>query len=630
MQRLPTLSAVAAVLLLLPAASSARELYWKSLEVTATLDADGRLHVREEHAMVFDGDWNGGERDFLVRGRQELELESVARWVDGEWVPLTRGNLDRVDHWDWVGSTTLRWRSRLPQDPPFSQREIVYALDYSLENVLLAEEDGYVLDHDFSFADRQGRIEEFSLTLELAPEWTSSGQKTLSWRASQVPPGIGFPVYLELRHASSERLGAVVYPMAPFWRHAALGLSLIGIGVMWRRFWRREAASGRFDPLDAPRELDPSWIEEHIRSWRPEEVGALWDESVGAPEVSALIARWAAEGKVEGETLEPTGLFRRANMRLTRLVPAEAFPDYEGKLAKKLFVSGDSVTTVELRKHYRSKGFDPAGVIRREVERGVRRRLGRERGPAALKWQRTAAFFAAGALLFALSAIPAPELALGWGVLTTLAWLPLFGVGFLGALRWRHHVENLEVRLLWVLGPLVALACVYWWLPTLLSPPLIGYGGLAALVCFTLGTASFLFNQAATRAPRKRLEQRRRLFRLRDWWAKELEEEHPRLRDDDLPYLIALELQKAVDSWSVRFGSSASPTRGSTAFSTGGSSGSASWTGGGGAFGGAGATAAWTAGVAGLAGGVAAASSGSGGGGGGGGSSSGGGGGGGW
>ena len=48
----------------------ARTLYWRALDVTANIDADGRLHVVERHSMVFDGDWNGGERQFRVRGAQ--------------------------------------------------------------------------------------------------------------------------------------------------------------------------------------------------------------------------------------------------------------------------------------------------------------------------------------------------------------------------------------------------------------------------------------------------------------------------------------------------------------------------------------------------------------------------------
>src|SRR6185312_6110472 len=57
---------LAAFLLLafvLPGTALAQEksLHWAALAVHAQLDAMGVLHVEERHAMVFTGDWNGGE-----------------------------------------------------------------------------------------------------------------------------------------------------------------------------------------------------------------------------------------------------------------------------------------------------------------------------------------------------------------------------------------------------------------------------------------------------------------------------------------------------------------------------------------------------------------------------------------
>src|SRR5207245_1133767 len=64
MKRVTRVRWLLAALLLAPSAGhgQARSLYWRSLEVSARLDADGRLHVSERQAMVFSGDWNGGER----------------------------------------------------------------------------------------------------------------------------------------------------------------------------------------------------------------------------------------------------------------------------------------------------------------------------------------------------------------------------------------------------------------------------------------------------------------------------------------------------------------------------------------------------------------------------------------
>ena len=70
----------------------ARTLHWSSLDVAANLEADGRLHVTERQAIVFDGDWNGGERRFRLLGPQRLELVAL-RKIDtatGAAAPLRR------------------------------------------------------------------------------------------------------------------------------------------------------------------------------------------------------------------------------------------------------------------------------------------------------------------------------------------------------------------------------------------------------------------------------------------------------------------------------------------------------------------------------------------------------------
>src|SRR5688500_11756531 len=98
------------------------------MHVEARLDANGRLHIIERQAMVFTGDWNGGERIFRVGLGQDLKLHGLSRQdaVAGERVALRQGDLSRVDNYDWTDSRTLRWRSRLPSDLPFEAREIVY------------------------------------------------------------------------------------------------------------------------------------------------------------------------------------------------------------------------------------------------------------------------------------------------------------------------------------------------------------------------------------------------------------------------------------------------------------------------------------------------------------------------
>src|SRR3954468_2691974 len=120
------------LLLFIATPAFAKSLYWDALDVKAHLDAGGTLHILERQTYVFDGDWNGGERTFRTNLNQKLTFNGMTRVDDaGHAVPLVRGNLDAVDHWDFTKGNVVRWRSRLPADPPFSNTRIVYVLDYS-------------------------------------------------------------------------------------------------------------------------------------------------------------------------------------------------------------------------------------------------------------------------------------------------------------------------------------------------------------------------------------------------------------------------------------------------------------------------------------------------------------------
>ncbi len=51
-------------------------------------------------------------------------------------------------------------------DPPFDETEIDYAIAYTLSNILVPKNGSYLLDHDFAFHSRDGRIERFTLNLQ--------------------------------------------------------------------------------------------------------------------------------------------------------------------------------------------------------------------------------------------------------------------------------------------------------------------------------------------------------------------------------------------------------------------------------------------------------------------------------
>ena len=364
--------AVLALSLLLPQAAGARSLHWSALEVEARLDADGRLHVVERQTMVFDGDWNGGERSFELGVGSRIDFEGIAR-IDpatGERVELVEGDLDRVDHFAWVDGKTLRWRSRLPTDPPFAMQSMVYLLEYSLSRVLIERRGVYHLDHDFAFPDRHGDIERFALDLELHDVWQPATPLATHYELGRIPPGESFIVTTELAYTGDGHPAAALNNVPAASRFAiALAASLAIVLLFWR-FYRHEARRGRFAAPEVPRRIDRAWLEGHLFDLRPEEVGALWDRTVGPPEVAATLARLVAEEKLRSSVRDGGGFWRRQRvLELEMLVDRGDLGSGDRGLIDKLFFDGRTVTDTEaVREHYKSTGFDPSATIRPQIE----------------------------------------------------------------------------------------------------------------------------------------------------------------------------------------------------------------------------------------------------------------------
>ena len=100
-------------------ARAQRELHWSRLDVVAHLDADGTLEVTETQTIVFTGDWNGGERRFIVHPRQRFDFVGISH-ITADGGQGTYGKTAASTMWmtyAWTDATTLRWRSRKPSDP---------------------------------------------------------------------------------------------------------------------------------------------------------------------------------------------------------------------------------------------------------------------------------------------------------------------------------------------------------------------------------------------------------------------------------------------------------------------------------------------------------------------------------
>jgi hypothetical protein len=640
-----------AVLLIaaLPLAGQEKSLHWSEVAVRARLDAQGTLHVAERQAMVFTGDWNGGYRDFRLGVGHKLRLERLVRiGATGEEIPLVAGDTDAVDHYAWKDAKTLRWRSRLPSDPPFENATLVYELDYTLSGILWESGGLYHLDHNFVFPDREGVIERFTLDLDLDPAWQPAATVPGHLERANLIPGEDVLVRADLKYqGAGAPAGVRMAPLAAL-RWGLFLAALVAMAWLYFRFRDHEAALGRWAAPAVPPSPDPAWLEENVFSYRAEEVGALWDRKVGPPEVAATLARLVAEGKLASEVVparKVLGLMRLGNdvLRLRRVAPPGSFEGYESRLVDRLFFGGRTeVDTDEIRQHYRSTGFNPAS----EIKTGLEGRLighpelaGKTPAPSR---RPTAWMLLAVAVCFVLDGVPDSwERALLLALLVPAACLVLYVPGLIAAFAWRDRIERLDPGSLFFLVPGLGIFGVC--LGAAFFPELFpqsggfllpGFFGCLALALIPVAAMNSLLNNARSRETTETIRRRQTLVAARLWLRRELRHPEPAQQDAWFPYLLAFGLNREVDRWFRAF---AGVTKSSGGFSGspssygGSGSGGGGWTGGGGAFGGAGATSSWAVAASGLASGVPApSSSGSGGGGGGGGGSSGGGGGGGW
>ena len=618
------------------ATAQARSLHWRSITVDARLDAEGRLHVRERQAMVFTGDWNGGQRIFRVGSRQRFEFHRLSRLDPATGVPrpMPRGDLDVADGYDFTGSRTLRWRSRLPTDPPFNDTELHYLLEFSYSNILVPTDSGYVLDHDFAFADREGVIEAFTLSIELDSAWSAPASFAGTYRARNLPPGEGFVVGVPLRYAAAGRPAGVELGAGPVERILLVLVLLAGVYALGRHFLARERGLGRLEPLIPIGAIDRKWLEEHVFAHPPEVVGAAWDATTGAPEVTAVLARLEAEGRMKSDVkTKGWKIFSTHVLHLSLLVPRSQLNDYERALIDSLFLPGDQETsTDEVRKRYQKTGFDPASKIKAPLQR-LANQLSHSRASVPKpKWRPTLLLLCMALGLFVVGIVRRPYDGLIVGPLSIIAII-LFIVALVAAVVWRSRVHSLRggafgfvIPMGLFLGGLLVLLII--------GRPSAGFLVLAGLVLLGLALLRSVLNQAMSRESVERIAFRKKLASARAYFLYQLEQSQPALRDEWCPWLIAFGLANHMDKWFRAFGSESArggivyaPSSGS---SSSGGTGGWSGFGGGGGFSGGGASAAWTAAAGSLAAGVSAPSSSGSGGGGGGGGSSGGGGGGGW
>jgi hypothetical protein len=379
-------------------------------------------------------------------------------------------------------------------------------------------------------------------------------------------------------------------------RAAGAAVLLLGTGLGFWWMFRREAALGRAAPPKSASEVDAEWLSRHVFSLPPELVGAAYGRRIAAPEVAAVLARMHAESKLASRVA--AGSRGWNNLELWLLVERDELTGYERELVDSLFVGGKTTSGDRLQERYRTSGFEPAEVLRRHLDEPRDALLGIR---PAFRWPLRVALAASGVsvlvtMLTSASGIIPVVLAIVLGALG-----PLWGACVF-APRWRRDLESVASRAWPCIAStgasvsLLALLVLAW--PSL--PP----AGVLGISAWGLMGVVMVVRAAASRESQAGYELRRNLLAARGFFAAELGRPEPRIHDEWLPYLIALDLTRDVAHWYLVFGRLETTAR-KERLARGGAdedpaANAATWTGGAGALGGVGECGAWIAATSGL------------------------------
>ncbi len=555
---------VTLVLLVFAGTALADELRWRSLDVQARIDDDGTLHASERHTMIFDGEWNGGQRTIPLRvdpPPQSLTFDRVARVVsEKETIDLTRVDdaPDRIDEYGvYNNGTTIRWRARLPDDPPFRGKRITYIIDYTLTNVLTRRGAPLRLDHDFAPADRPGPIEHFSLIVEL-PE--SLNQPPIKIARDDIPPGEGvlvrgvywLPKEADAPAALQPAADAPPAPAPPqkepsrtktpvtAFTAQVIAFALLVLALLFVfRFFFGERAAGRFVRVPPDQR---EWVDEVLSKLDAEVVGVAWDGVVGQDEVAAILARMTAEGKIASSA-------GKGDMTLKLAVPFDTLRGYEADLVQALFLGKTETTTRAVRDYYAASGFDPARVIEPNVKSallGLPQWEDQRRG----EW---AVFWVLAALTCVLAIAGGGRSEVDAGMVSMAGVLAILAGGFTLLLTIGAKRAVTTVRGRFCFGLLVPFCSVALAAFGIVQGPAIPIHHLtammfasAALTVVVLAVERMKIDQT-----RQKVELRKKLAVAREWLKAEVSTAGTPIPDLWIPYLYALRLANHY-SWHVQ------------------------------------------------------------------------------
>ena len=559
---------------------------WRWIGVRFTVDEKGALHISERADIVVPADAATLERRYWSDREKRVAFDGIVRVdKDGKEIRLTRGNLDRADHFDVPYDGVIRWSTR-DKESSGDAAQRTYIIDSTITGAVIPawsmRQGRYSWTGASPFASVSDRLNSF---LESAQNLRNKPRYLLDY-ALMLPPagseGLKYDAWLDfdqrawrpLQPVTAGNLGQFInsdgetpaafrlthsidftgpgVPLAiPMESHVQRAGALVALPVAGVAIWLLAIAVAVLRGGRGSEAVDDEWLRTHLSANPPEVVGARWSGSSASPALEVFLRRLEKERKLSIRLQEIPVPPEEADdddqpghiVHLRLLVPRDQLSPYERQVINALMTDRQEITSTEIQKKYEGQVFDPSD----EIDAALRTIAGDARSRSGSPWYWrffVFALFAAGIVLIARDTL-----------VTNAAPVAVIGALFFGAgltAMWpdsvaRYAMQHIVAGAIVLLIPLLLVVAAGAMLHLTSEQPL----GLQATAGVTLAMLA-LYAAIAVSASRQPFPD---LQKARNYFAAQLAGNRA-LRTDYVPYAAALglpvqPLKEPEEEWGI-------------------------------------------------------------------------------
>lgn len=565
--------------------------HYKSIVVRFTIAKDGSLHLSERDVIEVPPGVTKIERTYPMDGTQPVTWDRVALVDDGgaeNWQKFAspwRGHVewgveksDQLRTYDYIIDSTIgdavipAWsipRGRISRDSSAAlaaPKERLRSMLAIWREAAADPKRRYLLDFQYEMPPVSDEGTDIRLELYWPDQWDPVHAITGDTIATKIPPDFYNSTRWRVQHLftySGPGTPAAIDVRGHFMRAAAIAGYPLAALLLWLLFFLREAFRRRAGGSGV--EMTETTLRETLLNEPPEVVAARWNGNVMKPRIEAFLRRLEQHHKVaitieqppepaDPDAPEPDDYDDEAKVSLRLLVPREQLTPYERMGIDALIPDGWETSTADIRKRAGDDGmFDATDSLESALTTIANQSGAKVKAPWYSKLTSFALFAAGMYLLFREIVEYQHE--------PILAFASLMAASALTSI-WPDAAARAAIQssLRWTIVLFIPLALTVALIvivhAVLESPP--GFYGSAGLVLVMLAVYKAILASSATRVPRDARQRYAELANVRAWMQRELRSEHPRLRDDLIPWIYALGLRSDLNRWRRRYPTQAS------------------------------------------------------------------------